>query len=363
MLSLLSKCEGIDRLLPRFRERPVHLALTLAAAGYALLFVAYRVSATVFAHQRAASLVPPAIPDVLSLVSTFEMVWLLPLIPLLAAAILLRARAAGVVVLLVGLPFMAYYAPLFLPHPKSSAPASLTVMTHNILVSNRDAEQLAQNIRANAPDVIALQELTPAMASRLQPLLASEYPYRLINGAQGLGLYSRYPIRGASVLTLGPENSFAQRVTLDTPDGPLTVYNAHPRNPDITWGKWRGRWPYVVDFDPTRRDLAVNHLADLVAREHGPLLIVGDLNLSEHNAAYARLTSSLRDAHREAGHGLGATFPVAPVDSIRLPFPVIRIDYVLYSSDFQAIDSYNANAAGSDHRPVVARLSRTAYLS
>lgn len=343
--------------------RSPHLILTLAAVGYALLFVAYRVGATVFAHQRAASLVPPVIPDGLSLVATFEFVWLLPLIPLLAAALLLRARLAGVVALLVGLPFMAYYAPVFLPHPQPAAPVSMTVMTYNILVSNKDADQIAQTIRANAPDLVALQELTPGMAARLQPLLAADYPYRLINGAQGLGLYSRFPIRDASVLTLGPENSFAQRAVLDTPDGPVTVYNAHPRNPDITWGRWRGRWPYVADFDPTRRDLAVARLADLVARERGALVVLGDLNLSEHNAAYARLTASLQDAHREAGHGLGGTFPAAPLGSLRLPFPLIRIDYVLFSGDFQAIESYNPASGGSDHRPVVARLSRPAYLS
>ena len=345
------------------RENPVRLALTLAAVGYVLLFVGYRVAATVFAHQRAASLVPPVVPDGLSLVSTFEFMWLLPLIPLLLAAIALRARAASLVALLVGAPFMAYYAPLFLPHSTPAAPADLTVMTYNILVSNTDVAQIAQNIRTNEPDVVALQELSPSMATRLQPLLVSDYPYRLINGAQGLGLYSRYPIRDARVLTLGPENSYAQWAIVDTPDGVLTVYNAHPRNPDIKWGRWRGRWPYVADFDPTRRDVAVARLADLVAQERGPLIVLGDLNLSEHNAGYARLTASLQDAHREAGSGLGNTFPAAPLGSIRVPFPLIRIDYVLYSSDLKAVTAYNGASGGSDHRPVVARLVRATHLS
>ncbi len=344
-------------------QKPFHLALTLAAVGYALLFVGYRAAAAVFAHQRAASLVPPVVPDGLSLVSTFEFVWLLPLIPLLAAAVLVRARAAGVVALLVGLPFLAYYAPLFVPHAEPAIAADVTVMTYNILVSNTDAAQIAENIRAHDPDVVALQELTGAMAARLQPQLASAYPYRLISSAQGLGLYSRYPLRDPSVLTLGPENSYAQRVTVDTPEGPLTVYNAHPRNPDIRWGRWRGRWPYVADFDPTRRDVAVARLADLVAREQGPLIVLGDLNLSEHNAGYARLTASLRDAHREAGYGLGNTFPVAPVGSIRLPFPLIRIDYVLYSDDLRAVTAQTGASGGSDHRPVIARLVRTTHLS
>ncbi|MCW5853549.1 MAG: endonuclease/exonuclease/phosphatase family protein [Anaerolineae bacterium] len=333
-------------------------ALVGLMTAYALLLISYRL-ADVLADLTLTFNLQSSIANWLGLISTFEPLFLLPLLPCLVLALVCRARLAGALLALAALPFVLFYAPLFLPHSAApSAPQSLKVMTHNILAANQQSDRLAEAIVAEAPDVVALQELVANHATRLAPRLSQVYPYRVIYRDQGLGLYSRYPLREAQLLTLAPESSFAIRAILDAPGGPITVFNAHPRNPRIDWSSWGGSLFYVANFDPTRRDRAVTALAQAIERTQGPVLVLGDLNLPDRSAAYRLLTRELRDGHRDAGWGLGYTFPVArPGGPLGFLFPVLRIDYVLYSSDLRALETRLGAPTGSDHRPVIARLA------
>lgn len=324
---------------------------------YALLLITYRL-ADVLADLTLVFNLQSSIANWLALGSTFELLFLLPLLPCLVLALVWRARLTALLLGIAALPFVLFYAPLFLPHPPAPpAPQTLKVMTHNILAANQQSDRLAEAIVAEAPDVVALQELVANHATRLAPRLSQVYPYRVIYRDQGLGLYSRYPLRDAQLLTLAPESSFAIRAILDTPSGPITVFNAHPRNPRIDWNSWGGSLFYVANFDPTRRDRAVTALAQAVERAQGPVLVLGDLNLPDRSAAYRLLTRTLRDGHRDAGWGLGYTFPAArPGGPLGFLFPILRIDYVLYSPDVRALETWLGAPTGSDHRPVIARL-------
>jgi endonuclease/exonuclease/phosphatase family metal-dependent hydrolase len=75
-------------------------------------------------------------------------------------------------------------------------------------------------------------------------------------------------------------------------------------------------------------------------------------------AAYEKLTTTLRDVHRERGWGLGHTFLIPrgfgfPSD---VNLPVQRIDYIFHSPDIDATDSQVLSGeGGSDHLPVMAQ--------
>jgi vancomycin resistance protein VanJ len=230
------------------------------------------------------------------------------------------------------------------------------VMTHNILANNRDMTPLVNTLLEQNADVLALQELLPATANRLAPRLSQVYPYRVVHSNQGLGLYSRHPIRDAELVLLA-ESSWAIRATVDTPAGPIVVFNAHPRNPRIRWRVWRGWVPYIADFDPGPRDRAVENLTRRIAATPGHVIVLGDLNLNERTWAYRVLTSELVDAHRAAGWGFGFTFPEGPGDPAGSFPPLIRIDYVLHSPDLRTLEFRVIPPTGSDHRPVVARIA------
>ena len=71
--------------------------------------------------------------------------------------------------------------------------------------------------------------------------------------------------------------------------------------------------------------------ADLAAGQ--TVLVMGDLNTTEREQAYADFTAGLRDAHLDAGTGPGLTW--RPDEFKALPFGLIRIDYILTSPDLR----------------------------
>ncbi len=338
-------------------SRPWRRLAVGVALGYAAFLLVYAIAEWLFGQPVVSGRVS-GLSSALALMATFEPFLLLPLLLCLGLALLARSRLALVALAVAALPFVLYYLPLFLPRlPAPASSRTVTVMTHNILAANRESDRLAETILSQDADIVALQELVGNHAARLAPKLAATYPYRVIYADQGLGLYSRYPLRDAQLLTLGAEGSYAIRAVVDLPGGPVTVFNAHPRHPRIDWTPGAGSLLYVANFDPSRRDRAVASLVSAIDRVKGPVIVLGDLNLPDRSGAYRQLTEYLKDAHREAGWGLGYTFPEGLVGGrFWTPFPFLRIDYVLHSPEIRALEARPGPPSGSDHLPVVARL-------
>jgi len=84
-----------------------------------------------------------------------------------------------------------------------------------------------------------------------------------------------------------------------------------------------------------------------------PLVLAGDFNISDQHEWYKRVSERFRDAHREAGSGMGFTrTPLFGSD-----FPMWRIDFVFYTSEIVALSTSLGEFGGSDHRPVMAELA------
>lgn len=86
-----------------------------------------------------------------------------------------------------------------------------------------------------------------------------------------------------------------------------------------------------------------------------------------HSRYAAMLAVGLVDAHRAAGLGHGATFPLRPGRTRRLNHrlswvplpPLVRLDDVWRTPDLSTLAAWVGAAAGSDHLPVLARLAPT----
>ncbi len=242
------------------------------------------------------------------------------------------------------------YNPVLLPAdpPAPGAGPQLRVASYNILSGQSDADEIVQVIADVDADVIALHELGPEHTELIEQQLAERYPYRAMyptpSEHRGVGLLSRYPISDETSFTIG-ENSFIYlRAVLDVNGTPITLFAAHPPPPD-------GR-TLPVEYDSSDRDAELATLREqYLAGERGPLLVLCDCNTTDQSDAYHALRDVLHDSFWEVGQGLGFTF------QSRLPFPLMRIDYVWYSDEFRALDVNVWDDAGtSDHRPVVARL-------
>jgi vancomycin resistance protein VanJ len=235
---------------------------------------------------------------------------------------------------------------------KSRPGGFLTVASENVDAGNPDPASTARDLAASGADVLALEELTPQAAGTYEKGLAKAYPYHTLQGT--VGLWSKLPLSDTQpidIMDYGPladtlaadrkmASDRALRTTVATGHGLLTIYVAHPGS--VRVNPEAGFWT-------ASRDIGVQALGTAIAADPGKrVVLLGDLNGTMDDRAFASLTAQLRSAQEMAGAGFGFTWPAS--------FPVVRIDQIL-TRGVETDSSWVLPANGSDHRPVEARIS------
>jgi endonuclease/exonuclease/phosphatase family metal-dependent hydrolase len=230
-------------------------------------------------------------------------------------------------------------------------------MTYNVGNGLAEPGRLARLLRYMAPDLVGLQELAVPQADVLRTVLTDLYPYQVLapTGFSGKGLLSRYPILDQENLPLYPQRPDL-RAVVGVGGVSLSVLVAHPPPPRL-----RGS---SLGFDRA----ALSQLDALAgaAVEHAPSVLLGDFNMTSRNPVYTRFVAAgLADAFAVAGSGRGWTLPRRLGHASRfkhgllgLPLqPVARVDYIWYTAALCAEAAWVGDDGGSDHLPVLARLS------
>jgi len=262
--------------------------------------------------------------------------------------------------------FLLVYGDRFLPRlaTASAATSRLTVMTFNVHIFNSDPDRVATAIEHEAPDIVALQELGPAMAQVLEARLKDRYPYRSLHPAarneRGSGIFSRFPIRQDQGFVMAGDVRVGQHLVLDVAGQPLDLFSVHLHVPDVPTPEGG---EFIIDpapgFASRQQDEELDALINAIRAQSRTVLAIGDFNLTDQTPDYARLSAILRDAYREAGWGFGLTFPNGHrVKGVYVPFPLVRLDYVFHSSDLRATRAWVGAEGGSDHRYLVVELAR-----
>jgi endonuclease/exonuclease/phosphatase (EEP) superfamily protein YafD len=249
--------------------------------------------------------------------------------------------------------FLIIYGCLYLPRwPVRTTPPEFTVLTHNVLHNNEDVDALVASIEEHEPDFFGLRELAGPMAQVLEPRFAKQYPHHRVE--PGCGFWSRYPILAYERFQLVEgQGSWAQQLVLDVEGYEVTVLSVHPRSPPaygFPLSELPRRLPEALADEG--RDADLQALVGRLGEIEGPLVVIGDFNATDQHALYGPLTRHLRDAHRECGWGMGFTYSRWP----EVGQALWRIDYVFHSPELVALDTRTGDYAGSDHRPVIARL-------
>lgn len=237
-------------------------------------------------------------------------------------------------------------------------PSMLTVMSYNIGNGLASPARLARFLQETGADVVGLQEVDRAQAITVDRDTAELYPYRVLlgTGFTGRGLLSRYPIVEQEWVELSAGRPDL-RVRIDIGRRSVAVVVAHTPPPRLR------RQGIVFD---TETFTQIERLAALVSGS-APAILVGDFNMTPRHPCHAQLVAAgLVDAHIAAGVGRGATFPLRPgrmrrvdhrMNWVPLP-PVARVDYIWHTGDLETLGSWiGKRGAGSDHRPVLARLA------
>ncbi|MFJ1806826.1 MULTISPECIES: endonuclease/exonuclease/phosphatase family protein [unclassified Streptomyces] len=278
--------------------------------------------------------------------------WFGLFIPVLLAGALWRRSASAVAALLLPvLVWLSLFGGLLID--KSHPGSDLTVASHNVGADNSDPVGTARDLAASGADVLALEEVTPQAKPLYEKELARAYPYHTVQGT--VGLWSKLPLSDTqpvdTEMDYGPladtkpvevkmAYNRALRTTVATDQGPLAVYVAHLGSARVN--PRRGFWT-------ESRDRGAQALGRALAAEQNErVVLLGDLNGTMDDRAFADITSRLRSAQDAAGNGFGFSWPAK--------FPVVRIDQILVRG-VKPESSWSLPATGSDHLPVAAGIS------
>jgi endonuclease/exonuclease/phosphatase (EEP) superfamily protein YafD len=223
--------------------------------------------------------------------------------------------------------------------PQRTGPVStpLRVVAMNIQFDNPvPADAIADAVASDA-DVLVVSELTPAT----EAMLDGRYPHAVTEdlGADGFGqgVYSRFPL---TELDRPDVRGQVLRLRVEAPT-PFVLYALHLPRPVLTGARGSG----FHDFAGHRR--AVLQLDGIVDRETEPVVIAGDLNLSDRATGYRRLVDGRVDAARTgwAASSFGTSLPWRLL--------MLRIDHVLIPGDWCVARTDQVPITGSDHRGIV----------
>lgn len=225
------------------------------------------------------------------------------------------------------------------PQPLQNRP-EVTVYWSNVWVRNTDIAAMAASVAAASPDIVLMAEVGDVLAANLDVVLP-EHPYRVLsvvgkrNTAPARTLVaSRWPLHAHPEQT--HDRLSAVSATLDTPLGEVGVMASHLTRP----------WPYE---HPAAQVIQTQDMARLRPMLGSRAIIAGDFN-SVSSGRIGRQVQHSMQMH--PAPGWPGTWPT------HLPaFLGITIDQLWHSPSLAVTSRRLGQKNGSDHWPVITRLS------
>lgn len=222
---------------------------------------------------------------------------------------------------------------------RTSVPAvsqTLRVMLMNVHTGNRRHELVESTIRNYDPDLVVLLEVNNEWMSRLTEVLA-RYPQVCQEPREdnfGIALLSKLPLEDPKIVELGQAEVPSVTAAFRFADRTFRILGTHPLPP--------------ANREQSRlRNQQLEALAEFVAARDGPVIVLGDLNITPWSPHFQKLVrrTGLTDSAR--GFGWQTTWPANF-------FPLrIAIDHGLLSPDLCVVARSVGPNIGSDHLPLV----------
>lgn len=314
-------------------------------------------------------------PLLLAINVVFLLYWLIRWRPLFFLS-------ASVVAL--GIPVMVVLFRFRIPSPPFDGPRDITVLSYNVNLfhlyawSEKEPTMLAIDslVREQKADIVCFQEFyvdekrfTEEFAKTLFGENAHiHYIVDKPNSRYGIATFSRYPIVASGEIHFEGSANASMFTDLLVEEDTIRVYNNHlqsfrfkPRNLSFmrnpNFRKEAEPFVEILDLSSRMREAIQKRAVQVLqVREHiekspYPVIVCGDFNDSPISYTYRHMRGDdLSDAFVTAGDGFGATY-----DGL---FPSFRIDYILHSKVFTALDFTVLDCSFSDHFPIVAPFSK-----
>ena len=254
----------------------------------------------------------------------------------LAALAMRRAKEGVLALVLMGLNGVAL-APQLAPAPDSRA--AMKVVGLNLDMFNTDTAATLDYLRRQNADVVVVSEVTVAWREALGQL-SDIYPYRSFgplydppeHPPHGLGLLSKRAWEEAGVEESDISNrAFSVWARFPSASPSLTVAGVHLSN---------------LIYDPASHQKAeAEALVSVVRRFDGPVVVVGDFNMTPFSTRYETLLG--KSGLQRADGGLNTTWPalITPLG--------LSLDHVLIGKGIRNATMRTGPRLGSDHLPIV----------
>ena len=234
------------------------------------------------------------------------------------------------------------------PHSKIHPEHSISLMTSNVYMHNKNSQGLIDLVQKYQPDMLVTLETNQWWEDELTSL-HDDYPHRVacpLENLYGMHLYSRLPLAKQKLRFVVEDEVPSIQVDVLLDDIPVTVYFLHPKPPSPTENKTAG---------PRDAELAI--IGKEVAKCEQPTIIAGDLN----DVAWSPTTRKFRHLSHALDPRIGRGF----FNTFHAKYPIIRwpLDHVFHSDDFTLIQIERLEGYGSDHFPLFTRLALTQHVA
>lgn len=219
----------------------------------------------------------------------------------------------------------------------------LSILTANVLTSNRNADALLELVDQYEPDILVTLESDQWWQRHLDTL-QPDMPYCMkcpLDNLYGMHVYSRLPLEDTEISYLVEDDvpSMHAQIKLRSGD-PVRVHFLHPAPPGPQGHP-----------ESAERDAELVIVAKSVAESDQPVVVAGDLN----DVAWSATTRLFRKLSRlldpRVGRGMFNTF--------HAEYPFLRwpLDHLFHSHHFTVTSIKRLPHIGSDHFPLFTELS------
>lgn len=293
--------------------------------------------------------------------------FLLPLIILIPAAFLAEVSLGTFAVLAASVIIFLWHVPFYVGMGGAPGRMKMKVITNNY--GQNHHLPIQPFITAEDPDFVGLDDAL-GQGSGFQ----RSFPNRTVVSVGQFVFISRVPVKSATSLDWPRWRGGPVAAVFEVPwqGEDVAIYTVHLPTPRGDFAKLTGlgllrelagrnrRRSDNMSFAEamTARVQLARDMAMVFAREQRPYIAMGDFNMPSEGYVHRVITWGLLDCFPQAGRGFGFTFPCDTNNPLTLGGPWLRLDYVIAGPGWRANDCRVEPGRRSQHRAVVATLSR-----
>jgi endonuclease/exonuclease/phosphatase (EEP) superfamily protein YafD len=283
----------------------------------------------------------------LDVIANFRAQFVVVLVVLGLVLMVAKWRRTGLGVFAAAAVNLVVVLPLYIGSPadESIDQPTLTVMSFNLLSTNKSYSEVIEFIRSTNPDVVLLHEASRPWEVAVD---AAALDHQMIRARSDELIFGTLVlVRGEDVTAVShgfaTANPRAVEISFvpDEWDSKILLLGTHP----------------VAPTDQERaglRDAQLEFAGNWASRQNGFFVVAGDFNATPWSSPFRHLLDAADLRNSQSGFGLQPTFSAQANPLLRVP-----IDHLLHSGALEVVRRELGPALGSDHFPLLVTLQPT----